>query len=131
MKTLNVVCAVIHDGKKILVTQRGYGEFKGGWEFPGGKVELGESPEEALKREIGEELEAEIEIEKDLGTVEWDYPAFHLRMRAYLVSLTDPHLVLKEAEAAKYVPVEELSKVPFLPADLSLVDAIKKAVDEI
>lgn len=117
MKSISVVCAIIHKDNLIFVTQRGYGEYKDGWEFPGGKIEAGESKEGAIKREIKEELDAEIALEKELSTVEYDYPSFHLVMTPFLAHLKESHLVLKEHEAAKYVSLEELDEVAFLSAD--------------
>lgn len=117
MKTINVVCAIIKREDKIFVTQRGYGEFKDFWEFPGGKIEQGESPEDALIREIHEELDADIQIDRYLCTSEYDYPNFHLSMKAYLCHLKNPHLELLEHEAAKWVGLNELKSIDFLPAD--------------
>ncbi len=123
MKTVNVVAAVIEKDGKVFATQRGYGEFKDGWEFPGGKIEPGETPEQALKREISEELDAEIAVGPLLVTVEYDYPAFHLSMRCFLCSLTSEHLVLKEHEAAQWLTPKQLSSVNWLPADVIAADA--------
>ena len=133
MKTIKVVAAVIRkvdaDGRDVIfATQRGYGEFKDGWEFPGGKVEPGESPEEALKREIREELEAEIEVGELIETVEYDYPAFHLSMDCFWCKLISDDLKLKEAEAARWLAGSELQGVAWLPADLSLVEHIIAAL---
>ena len=114
--------AIIHDGKgRIFATQRGYGEWKDWWEFPGGKIEAGETPEEALKREIWEELETRIVVEKFMETVEWDYPQFHLTMHCYLCHVESGHLELKEHEAAKWLNKDELESVNWLPADQDLV----------
>ena len=125
-KSIEVVAAVIHDGGRILATQRGYGEFKDMWEFPGGKVEAGESREEALRREILEELDTEINIGKLLCTVEYDYPAFHLTMHCYLCSVVSGTLVLKEHESARWLPAEALESVDWLPADLQILPIIRQ-----
>ena len=118
MKTIHVVAAIIRNGDKILATQRGYGEHKDGWEFPGGKIEEGETPQEALVREIREELEADIIVGDHLVTVEHDYPDFHLSMQCYWAELKEgSHLKLLEHEAAKWLPVNELDSVDWLPAD--------------
>ena len=122
MKKIEVVAAIIHDEKeRIFATQRGYGDFKDGWEFPGGKMEPGETPEEALMREIWEELETRIRVERLVQTVEWDYPAFHLTMHCYLCHVESGHLELKEHEAAKWLRKEELESVNWLPADEAVV----------
>ena len=121
-----MVAAVIHDGGRILATQRGYGEFKDKWEFPGGKMEAGESREEALRREIREELDTEINIGKLLCTVEYDYPAFHLPMHCYLCSVVSVTLVLKEHESARWLPAEALESVDWLPADLQILPIIRQ-----
>ncbi len=121
-----MVAAVIHDGGRILATQRGYGEFKDKWEFPGGKMEAGESREEALRREIREELDTEINIGKLLCTVEYDYPAFHLTMHCYLCSVVSGTLVLKEHESARWLPAEALESVDWLPADLQILPIIRQ-----
>lgn len=128
MKTVKVVAAVIcdsiNDKKQIFATARGYGEFKGGWEFPGGKIEEGETPQEALVREIKEELEAEIEVGQLIDTIEYDYPNFHLSMDCFWAEIKSGQLVLKEAEAAKWLSREELDSVEWLPADITLIDKI-------
>lgn len=122
MKQIEVVAAVIHDGEgRLFATQRGYGEFKDFWEFPGGKMEAGETAEEALKREIREELESEIRLERLIETVEWDYPAFHLTMHCFLCRVASGSLVLKEHEAARWLTAAELESVEWLPADRKLV----------
>lgn len=113
---------------KIFVTQRGYGEFKDWWEFPGGKIEEGETPEECLKREIKEELKADINIDKYLCTVEYDYPNFHLKMECFICSLIDGHLELVEAEDAKFIAKDKLDNIDFLPADLLVVKELKKSI---
>ena len=121
MKQIEVVAAIIRKGDRIFATQRGYGEWQDWWEFPGGKMEAGETPEEALKREIWEELETRIDVEKFVQTVEWDYPQFHLTMHCYLCHLECGHLLLKEHEAAKWLNNDELESVNWLPADWDLV----------
>ena len=125
MKTIHVAAAIIRDGDRIFATQRGYGPMKDGWEFPGGKIEPGETPEEALKREIREELDAEIAIEESAGRIEYDYPDFHLSMDCFFCTLVSSCLTLKEHEAAKWLAPEELDSVPWLPADLSLIERLK------
>lgn len=127
MKTIEVVAAIIRreDGR-ILVTQRGYGEHKDGWEFPGGKMEKGESPEAAIVREIREELEVEIEPEKLITTVEYDYPNFHLTMHCFLSRIVSGEIVLTEHEAAKWLDKRELDTVDWLPADVEVVTELKK-----
>ena len=129
MKTVRVVAAVIkainENGEPIIfATQRGYGDFKGGWEFPGGKIEEGESPQEALKREIMEELDTEISVGELINTVEYDYPTFHLSMDCFWCEIVKGDLVLKEHEAAKWVTKEQLNSVEWLPADIKLVENI-------
>ena len=131
MKTIRVVAAIIkatnNEGDPIIfATQRGYGEFKGGWEFPGGKIEEGETPQEALVREIKEELETEIVVGELIDTVEYDYPTFHLSMDCFWAEIVSGDLVLKEHEAAKWLTKEELDSVEWLPADVTLIDKIRK-----
>ena len=128
MKTVKVVAAVIRDGDKIFATQRGYGEFKDGWEFPGGKVEKGETAKEALIREIGEELDTEICVGDLIVTVEYDYPSFHLSMDCFWADVVSGSLILKEHEASKWLRLEELDEVNWLPADKELVVKIKNAL---
>ena len=128
MKTIRVVAAVIREGDRIFATARGYGEFKGGWEFPGGKIEAGETPQEALMREIREELETEIEVDELIDTIEYDYPAFHLSMDCFWCKIREGSLVLKEAEAAKWLTAEELDSVHWLPADQSLIGKIREGL---
>ena len=128
MKTIKVVAAVIRDGDKIFATQRGYGDLKGGWEFPGGKIEEGETPQEALKREIMEELDTEIEVGELIDTIEYDYPEFHLSMGCYWCSVVSGNLVLKEHEAARWLTKDKLISVEWLPADIRLIDIIQKEV---
>lgn len=125
MKRIEVVAAVICQGGRVFATQRGYGEWKDWWEFPGGKMEAGETPEAALKREIREELSAEISVGRLLGTVEHDYPAFHLTMHCYLCSLLSEAFQLNEHEAARWLAKEELDGVRWLPADLQLIEQLK------
>lgn len=125
MKTIRVVAAIIIEKEKVFATQRGYGEFKDGWEFPGGKIELRETPETAIVREIKEELDTEIEVVKLLDTVEYDYPQFHLSMDCFICKIKSGDLVLKEHEAAKWLTKENLDSVDWLPADLSLVEKIR------
>ncbi len=125
MKTIRVVAAIIKHGDKIFATQRGYGELKGGWEFPGGKIEEGESPEEALKREIMEELETDIKVGEMIDTIEYDYPTFHLSMDCFWAEIVSGELVLKEHEAAKWLTKDELDSVEWLPADITLIDKIR------
>lgn len=124
MKTINVVAAVIMKEGKVFATQRGYGEFKDGWEFPGGKVEAGESPEEALCREIREELEVEVNVGDLIDTIEYDYPAFHLSMKCYACTIAggSPHLL--EHEAARWLSADQLDSVAWLPADTTLIPKI-------
>ena len=126
MKQIEVVAAIIQKDGRFFATQRGYGDWKDWWEFPGGKMEAGETPEEALKREINEELSTEISVDEFLCTVEYDYPAFHLTMHCYLCSLLTEALHLNEHEAAKWLGKDELDSVKWLPADLEVVKKIKE-----
>ena len=125
MKTINVVAAIIIKDNKIFATQRGYGEFKDGWDFPGGKVEQGEAPENAIVREIKEELDTVIEVKEYFDTVEYDYPNFHLSMKCYICTVVSGKLELLEHEAAQWLDKDSLDSVAWLPADLGLVDKLK------
>lgn len=124
MKIVRVVAAVIRDGDRIFATARGYGEYKGWWEFPGGKIEAGETPEEALVREIHEELDTEIRVGELIDTIEYDYPTFHLSMDCFWAKVVAGRLVLKEAEDARWLTKEMLESVQWLPADQTIIDAI-------
>ena len=126
MKTINVVAAVIFKDGKVFATQRGYGEFKDGWEFPGGKIEPGESPEDALRREIREELEVEVNVGELIDIIEYDYPAFHLSMKCYACTIADGNPPLLDHEAAKWLSSTQLSSVDWLPADITLIPKIAK-----
>ena len=133
MKTLRVVAAVIravnNENKPVIfATQRGYGEFKGGWEFPGGKIESGETPQQALKREIMEELDTEIAVGELIDTIEYDYPNFHLSMDCFWCEVIRGELILKEAEDAKWLTREHLADVKWLPADVTLIENIREAM---
>ena len=125
MKTIDVVAAIIVKGTEILATQRGYGEFEGGWEFPGGKVEQGETPEEAIVREIHEELNARISVQRFLTQVEHDYPTFHLSMKCFICTLDDPSFQLLEHHAAKWLDMQHIDIVDWLPADIEVVNALE------
>lgn len=130
MKIVRVVAAIIIENGKVFATQRGYGEFKDGWEFPGGKIENGETPEEAIVREIKEELDTEVEVIELLDTVEYDYPNFHLSMGCFICKIKSGDLVLKEHEAAKWLTKDTLGSVEWLPADMGLVREIEKYLKE-
>lgn len=131
MKTIEVVAAVITHNDKIFATQRGYGEFKDGWEFPGGKIEAEETPQQALVREIQEELDTVIKVEELIDTVEYDYPKFHLTMHCFLCTIKSGNLVLKEHEAAKWLTKKELGSVDWLPADLELIHKLEILMERI
>ena len=125
LKRIEVVAAIIKKDNEIFATQRGYGDFKGGWEFPGGKIEAGEKPEQALIREIKEELAVEIEVGELLHTVEYDYPTFHLTMHCFICTLVSGELELKEHQAAKWLTKETLDSVEWLPADVEVAEKVK------
>ena len=131
MKQIEVVAAIIHDDEGLIfATQRGYGEWKDGWEFPGGKMEAGETPEEALKREIWEELETRIVVERLVQTVEYNYPQFHLKMHCFWCHVESGSLTLKEHKAARWLTKEKLDSVDWLPADLEVIDDVRCMVEE-
>ena len=126
MKTIHVVAAVIVDHGRVFATQRGYGDWKDYWEFPGGKIESGEMPEEALCREIREELDTGIAVKEKITTIEYDYPEFHLSMECFLAEVTEGSLVLKEHEAARWLRNDELDTVRWLPADRTIIELLKQ-----
>lgn len=128
MKTIEVVAAIIKHEDKIFATQRGYGDFKGLWEFPGGKMEAGETPQQALVREIKEELDTKIEVGELVDTVEYDYPQFHLTMHCFLCTILEGDLVLKEHEAAVWLTKETLNSVEWLPADLVVMEKVERVM---
>lgn len=128
MKTINVVAAIIKDKDKIFATARGYGEYKGWWEFPGGKIEIGETPENALVREIKEELDSDILVEEYIDTIEYDYPSFHLSMRCYFCKLISGELILKEAEDSRWLTKDTIDDVRWLPADITILEKIKEKI---
>lgn len=128
MKKIHVVAAVIVKDGKIFATQRGYGEFKDGWEFPGGKIEEGETAEEAIVREIHEELEADIEVIEHFDCVEYDYPAFHLTMDCFICRLLSDEIVLTEHEDARWLAADQLDSVDWLPADVGVVEKLKSKI---
>ena len=130
MKTVKVVAAVIRKDNKIFATQRGYGDFKGGWEFPGGKVEEGETPEDALAREIKEELATDIEVGDFIADIEYDYPTFHLSMKCFWATIKDGNLTLLEHEAAKWLDADSIYSVDWLPADEMIIPDLKLAISE-
>ena len=128
MKVVKVVAAIIAQEGRIFATQRGYGEFKDGWEFPGGKIEEGETPQQALVREIQEELDTEVEVGDLLGTVEYDYSTFHLSMQCFLCRIKSGSFNLKEHEAARWLAEDELDSVDWLPADIEVLDWIRRKI---
>ena len=127
-KNIHVVAALIRRGSQVFASQRGYGNYKDWWEFPGGKIEAGERPEQALAREIHEELTVDISVDEYLTTVEYDYPEFHLTMACYWCSVRDGHLTLLEHQAAKWLPLNDLRQVRWLPADVLVIEEIEKAM---
>ena len=131
MKTVPAVAAIIREGDRIFAAQRGHGTQKDGWEFPGGKIEAGETPQQALVREIREELDTGIAVGDRLTTIEYDYPAFHLSMPCFWATICDGEPVLKEHEAARWLCAEELDEVPWCPADLTIIPQIKEKLTEI
>ena len=131
MKNIKVVAAIIINNGKVFATQRGYGEFKDSWEFPGGKIEIGETPEQALVREIQEELDTQINVKEKIDTVEYDYPNFHLSMDCFICNIIKGDLILKEHEAAKWLSKDELYSVDWLPADKGLIEKIKEHIKTI
>ena len=128
MKSIRVVAAVIRDNDRIFATQRGYGNYKGWWEFPGGKIEAGETPKEALKREIREELDTLVEVGDLIACVEYDYPEFHLSMDCFWCTVLEGNLHLNEAEDARWLTKENLMSVKWLPADLEVLEVISKSI---
>ena len=128
MKTINVVAAVIRDGSRIFATQRGYGDYKDGWEFPGGKIEAGESPQQALVREIKEELDTRITVDDLLTTIEYDYPEFHLNMQCFWCRIAEGTPVLKEHEAARWLDPDHIDSVNWLPADQTIIPLIRDRI---
>lgn len=130
MKTVRVTAAVIRQDGRVFATARGYGDYKGGWEFPGGKIEPGESPQEALAREIREELDTDIQVGDLIDTIEYDYPSFHLSMDCFWCSIRSGNLTLREAEAARWLTAETLDSVNWLPADRSLIGKIRQGLTD-
>ena len=130
MKTIRVTAAVIRQGDRVFATARGYGDYKGGWEFPGGKIEPGETPREALAREIREELDTDILVGDFIETIEYDYPSFHLSMDCFWCSIRSGSLTLREAEAARWLTADSLDSVNWLPADRSLIGKIRQGLKD-
>ncbi|MBP1555283.1 MAG: (deoxy)nucleoside triphosphate pyrophosphohydrolase [Oscillospiraceae bacterium] len=130
MKTVRVVAAVIRDGGRVFATQRGYGDYKDWWEFPGGKIESGEMPTDALKREIREELDTEIEVGDLITTVEYDYPDFHLSMDCFWATVLSGSLLLKEHEAARCISLNDMEELRWLPADLIVTERIRQVTED-
>ena len=128
MRTIHVAAAIIVDGGRVFATQRGYGDWKDFWEFPGGKIESGETPEKALHREILEELDTEISVGERISSIEYDYPEFHLSMECFLAHVEKGSLILKEHEAARWLEKNELDSVGWLPADQTIIDLLKKLI---
>ena len=130
MKTINVVAAIIRDGNRVFATQRGYGDYKDGWEFPGGKIKTGETPQKALVREIKEELDTEVVVGDLLTIIEYDYPTFHLSMQCFWCQIVEGTLVLKEHEAARWLDLESIDSVDWLPADQIIIPLLKEKMED-
>lgn len=130
MKTINVVAAIIRDGNRVFATQRGYGDYKDGWELPGGKIKTGETPQKALVREIKEELDTEVVVGDLLTIIEYDYPTFHLSMQCFWCQIVEGTLVLKEHEAARWLDLESIDSVDWLPADQTIIPLLKEKMED-